>query len=103
MMLSCCSRESDLFLSCAHQDYDRIKKLIENGLVNVDAINENHETVLMHACALGDQLMVQMLIDFKANIHKEDLNGWCPLMFACSNGHATVSEILIQVRTSSSQ
>jgi len=98
MLLYCCSREFDLFLSCAHQDLDRLKMLVTSGKVNVDSKNENNETVLMHACALGDVLMVQTLIEFGANIHKEDINGWSPLMFACSHGHAPVADILIQVR-----
>ncbi len=97
MTLYCCSRDVDLFLSCAHQDLDRLKMLISNGKVKVDTKNENHETVLMHACAMGDLLMAQTLIDFQANIHKEDINGWSPLMFACAHGHAPVADILIQV------
>jgi ankyrin repeat protein len=72
--------------------------LIQNGKVNVDSKNENQETVLMHACAMGDVLIAQTLIDLGANIHKEDMNGWSPLMFTCSHGHASVADILIQVR-----
>ncbi|KAF9613726.1 hypothetical protein IFM89_010168 [Coptis chinensis] len=69
---------------------------VRNSPLHYSASQGHHETALMQACQHGHWEVVQILVLFKANIHKVDcLNGGTALHFAALNGHSRCIRLLL--------
>jgi len=87
---------STLFLaSCASNDYEECKRLLENNLVNINCTNVDGLTALHQACIDDNIEMVQFLLDHGADINCCDNEGWTPLHATASCGHASIAKLLL--------
>ncbi|RWR91329.1 putative E3 ubiquitin-protein ligase XBOS32 [Cinnamomum micranthum f. kanehirae] len=88
-------RNSPLHYSAAQGHHEIVSLLIESG-VEINLRNYRGQTALMQACQYGHWEVVQILMLFKANIHKADyINGGTALHFAASNGHSRCIRLLL--------
>ncbi|XP_020264766.1 probable E3 ubiquitin-protein ligase XBOS32 isoform X3 [Asparagus officinalis] len=88
-------RNSPLHYSAAQGHYEIVSLLVESG-VDINLRNFRGQTALMQACQYGHWEVVQILMLFKANIHKTDyLNGGTALHFAALNGHTRCIRLLL--------
>ncbi|XP_047325728.1 probable E3 ubiquitin-protein ligase XBOS32 [Impatiens glandulifera] len=88
-------RNSPLHYSAAQGHHEIVSLLLESG-VDINLRNYRGQTALMQACQYGHWEVVQILILFKANIHKADyLNGGNALHLAALNGHLRCIRLLL--------
>ncbi|KAL6534744.1 putative E3 ubiquitin-protein ligase xbos32 [Orobanche gracilis] len=88
-------RNSPLHYSAAQGHHEIVALLLESG-VDVNLRNDRGQTALMQACQYGHWEVVQILILFKANIHRADyLNGGTALHLAALNGHFRCIRLLL--------
>ncbi|KAK6127022.1 hypothetical protein DH2020_039238 [Rehmannia glutinosa] len=88
-------RNSPLHYSAAQGHHEIVALLLESG-VDVNLRNYRGQTALMQACQHGHWEVVQILILFKANIHRTDyLNGGTALHLAALNGHVRCIRLLL--------
>ncbi|CAA0820010.1 E3 ubiquitin-protein ligase XBAT32 [Striga hermonthica] len=88
-------RNSPLHYSAAQGHHEIVALLLESG-VDVNLRNYRGQTALMQACQYGHWEVVQILILFKANIHRADyLNGGTALHLAALNGHFRCIRLLL--------
>lgn len=88
-------RNSPLHFSAALGHHEIVALLLESG-VDVNLRNARGLTGLMLACQYGHWEVVQILMLFKANIHKKDyLHGGTALHLASLNGHTRCIRLLL--------
>ncbi|KAL1548899.1 putative E3 ubiquitin-protein ligase xbos32 [Salvia divinorum] len=88
-------RNSPLHYSAAQGHHEIVSLLLESG-VDINLRNYRGQTALMQACQYGHWEVVQILILFKANIHRADyLNGGTALHLAALNGHSRCIRLLL--------
>uniref|UniRef100_M8BZV3 Serine/threonine-protein phosphatase 6 regulatory ankyrin repeat subunit B n=1 Tax=Aegilops tauschii TaxID=37682 RepID=M8BZV3_AEGTA len=80
-------RNTPLHYSAAKGHHEIVSLLIETG-VDINLRNCRGQTALMQACLYGHWKVVQILVLFKANIHKKDcFSGATAIHFAALKGH----------------
>ncbi|VAI83474.1 unnamed protein product [Triticum turgidum subsp. durum] len=80
-------RNTPLHYSAAKGHHEIVSLLIESG-VDINLRNCRGQTALMQACLYGHWKVVQILVLFKANIHKKDcFSGATAIHFAALKGH----------------
>lgn len=72
-----------------------VDKIIEMGLVDVNAEGEDGETVLHNAAAYGDVALIQNLLRHGADIRKKNHAGTTAVDLAIKNGRIEAAEILV--------
>ncbi|KAH6819262.1 hypothetical protein C2S51_002865 [Perilla frutescens var. frutescens] len=88
-------RNSPLHYSAAQGHHEIVSLLLESG-VDINLRNYRGQTALMQACQYGHWEVVQILILYKANIHRADyLNGGTALHLAALNGHFRCIRLLL--------
>lgn len=88
-------RNSPLHYSGAQGHHEIVSLLLESG-VDINLRNYRGQTALMQACQYGHWEVAQILILFKANIHRADyLNGGTALHLAALNGHSRCIRLLL--------
>ncbi|PON73065.1 Cdk-activating kinase assembly factor [Trema orientale] len=88
-------RNSPLHYSAAQGHHEIVSLLLESG-VDINLRNYRGQTALMQACQHGHWEVVQILILFRANIHRADyLNGGTALHLAALNGHSRCVRLLL--------
>jgi ankyrin repeat protein len=87
--------EKDLHDAASAGDLDRVKELLDNEKVNLNARRLGGKTALMLAAMNGHAGVVQALIDAKADVTAVDNEQKTALMLAAMNGHADVVRALI--------
>ncbi|XP_021895246.1 E3 ubiquitin-protein ligase XBAT32 isoform X2 [Carica papaya] len=88
-------RNSPLHYSAAQGHHEIVSLLVESG-VDINLRNYRGQTALMQACQHGHWEVVQILVLFKANIHRADyLNGGTALHLAALNGHFRCIRLLL--------
>ena len=85
----------DIFTAVKTGNVARVKDLIENGGVNVNAKNSGGLTPLILAAYRGYDKVVQVLLDNGAAVDAKDKEGWTPLLMAAQNGHDKVVQLLL--------
>ena len=83
-----------LFDAVVKNDYDLVKKLIENK-VNINDTNEDEETPLMVASQYGNFEISKLLISNGADVNLTDKYKQTPLHWASLKGHLRICELLI--------
>ncbi|KAM0847084.1 hypothetical protein ACQ4PT_055249 [Festuca glaucescens] len=87
-------RNSPLHYSAAKGHHEIVSLLIESG-VDINLRNCRGQTALMQACLYGHWKVVQILVLFKANIHKKDcFSGATAIHFAALKGHTRCIRLL---------
>ncbi|KAL6659147.1 hypothetical protein ACP70R_003187 [Stipagrostis hirtigluma subsp. patula] len=88
-------RNSPLHYSAAKGHHEIVSLLIESG-VNINLRNCRGQTALMQACLYGHWKVVQILVLFKANIHRRDcFSGATAIHFAALKGHTRCIRLLV--------
>ncbi|KAK8953273.1 putative E3 ubiquitin-protein ligase XBOS32 [Platanthera guangdongensis] len=88
-------RNSPLHYSAAQGHHEIVSLLLES-CVDINLRNFRGQTALMQACQFGHWEVVQILMLFRANIHRTDyLNGGTALHFAALNGHTRCIRLLL--------
>ncbi|KAL5221066.1 hypothetical protein ABZP36_025779 [Zizania latifolia] len=88
-------RNSPLHYSATKGHHEIICLLIESG-VDINLRNCRGQTALMQACLYGHWKVVQILVLFKANIHKKDcFSGAAAIHFAALKGHTRCIRLLV--------
>ncbi|KAJ6847803.1 putative E3 ubiquitin-protein ligase XBOS32 isoform X1 [Iris pallida] len=88
-------RNSPLHYSASQGHHEIVSLLLESG-VDINLRNFRGQTALMQACQYGHWEVAQILMLFKANIHKTDyLNGGTALHFAALNGHTRCIRLVL--------
>ncbi|KAF7232320.1 hypothetical protein EG68_05324 [Paragonimus skrjabini miyazakii] len=65
-------------------------------LINCRDIDGRHSTPLHFAAGYNRLAVVELLLQYNADVHAKDKGGLVPLHNACSYGHCRVAELLIQ-------
>jgi ankyrin repeat protein len=75
--------------------YDIIQYLLEN-FIEVDLVDRGGDTALLHACSLGDEKIVQMLLNFGADVNViGQTSKNTPLFEAISNNFPSICTLLL--------
>jgi len=64
--------------------------------VNINTYNKSHHTPLMTAAIRGDYETTEFLVDFGADVNKQNKNGDTALILASNNNHNKIASFLIQ-------
>ena len=56
----------------------------------------HRRTILHKAAEIGDRRVCDLLIDYGANVNKEDARKRTPLMVAADKGHEDICDVLIK-------
>lgn len=71
--------------------------LIENkSLINSFMYGTHRRTILHKAAEIGDRRVCDLLIDYGADVNKEDARKRTPLWVAADKGHEDICDVLIQ-------
>ncbi|XP_052831071.1 protein phosphatase 1 regulatory subunit 12A isoform X2 [Octopus bimaculoides] len=84
-----------LLEAAARNDIEEVQELLMNS-VNPDLTNEDGLTALHQCCIDESKKLMQLLLDFGANINARDSELWTPMHAAATCGHIRLCEILIQ-------
>ncbi|XP_065085514.1 protein phosphatase 1 regulatory subunit 16A-like [Ochlerotatus camptorhynchus] len=83
-----------LLEAAARNDITEVAKLLQKG-VTPDATNMDGLTAL-HQCCIDDNAeMLNLLLDYGANVNAQDSERWTPLHAAATCGHLNLVKILI--------
>jgi ankyrin repeat protein len=100
-------RWSALHRSCINGRYEMTKCLLESGRAHVDARTRDGETALHLACRVGHLNIVQLLIQYGANVEEQNdreynddhesvhTYGFRAIHYASSNGHLKIVQYLL--------
>ncbi|XP_015751665.1 PREDICTED: ankyrin repeat and SAM domain-containing protein 6-like [Acropora digitifera] len=74
-----------------------VRELLYQGEVDKNSTDEDGATPLMYAAMGGHLPVVQLLIDIRADIDKQDkVSGWTALMQATYHGYTEIARLLIE-------
>lgn len=76
-------------------DSARVSFLLSKETTSIDQINQQGLTPLSIAARDGHTIIVQLLLQKKANIHLTPVGGWTALHRAIQNGHTAVTKLLL--------
>ena len=85
---------NDLFTYIAHNDIERVVRMLDSDLLNVHSVDEHGLTALMVAAINGHIEMVLLFIAFGVNIDQIDNDGNTAAMYAARYGHNQIVYIL---------
>ncbi|XP_044747546.1 protein phosphatase 1 regulatory inhibitor subunit 16B [Coccinella septempunctata] len=87
--------ESVVLLEAASRnDIDEVRRLLTKG-VSPDSCNEDGLTALHQCCIDNNEAMLNLLLEFGANVNAEDSEKWTPLHAAATCGFLRLIKILI--------
>lgn len=87
--------ESALHLACKLKKYKSVKFLLQNG-IDVDIVYRGW-TPLQYCCSVNlDISLIQLLLDYSANVNYRDSNGHTALHLACNNRYYHIIKLLLQ-------
>jgi ankyrin repeat protein len=73
-----------------------IKKVVEEGGIDVNVKDLNGISSLMIACQNGHEEAVHYLCECGVDIEAKSNNHWNAMMFACDNGHLAIAQYLFE-------
>ena len=82
-----------LIHAAQRSDKKELQRLLTQKPSQINAVNYLGETALFHAT--GNVEMMQLLLDFKADVESTNVCGWTPLMFAALHGRAQAASLLL--------
>ena len=86
-----------LFIAFSQGDLETATNIIDRhrGAINLSALNEHENTLLLEAISLGYSKMVQDLINIGANVNEFGGDGYTPLWLAAMKGNDEIVQTLI--------
>ena len=88
---------TNIFKAVQSNDLEQLKEAILQKH-NLDQVDENGRTALMHASKYGYIAIAELLIENRANVDHEDEDKYTALMLALKNGHEEIAKLLIENR-----
>ncbi|TMW55228.1 hypothetical protein Poli38472_013119 [Pythium oligandrum] len=100
--------QTALHLAVVNKNADVVRALLEDGKADVDASSvsfketqdnnqvQAKQTALHVASETGQRRMVELLLQYGANVNKWDENGSTALHLACANNHASVVKVILK-------
>ena len=76
-------------------DLENIQVLLDSGLVDLEAKNNEGSTPLHRAAWNNSLAVIELLISSGADLEAKGYNGWTPLHFAAMDNRLEVAELLI--------
>jgi len=77
------------------RDAPRLRATLQAG-ANVDERDMDGRSGLHHACIQNEEVLVELLLKFKAQVAPADNDGWTPLHFAARNHQVGIAQKLLQ-------
>lgn len=90
------NRNHALFDAIKHNDQTKVELLLRDKVDPNITLTSNSITPLLLATVKGSSDIVAMLLEYKADVNHEYIDGATPLMHACVNGHVQVAKILLK-------
>ena len=87
--------DTPLHTAIRQGEIDKVQRIIVKQVIDVNAINSNHETPLHVACVLGYKLIARIVVSNGGDLYKRDCYNNTPIHRAVSKGHADVVDSLI--------
>lgn len=84
-----------LFFSVFSDDYRITKLLLETGKVEINQKNKNGETALSYSCLYDHPEMVDLLVEYNANVNNVNNRGQYPVHLASINGKLNTLKALL--------
>ena len=88
--------EKKLCIAATLGNTNKVRKLLESGMIDVNCNTGSDWTPLHWAADRGHKEVAELLIESGAEVKKVDDRGWTPLHSAAERGHKEVAEILIE-------
>lgn len=85
--------EGELFNAVIARDNPRIEYLLKRG-ANIDARDQDGQTVLMAAVKSGDLSIINGLLAYKANPNLQDHDGWTAAMYGVRSNEPKIFRLL---------
>ncbi|KAL2087137.1 hypothetical protein ACEWY4_018196 [Coilia grayii] len=85
------------------QDYvrtgelERIGRFMRAKKVTLDTIYHSGMAAIHEAVLTGNLACVKLLVEYGADIHQRDEEGWTPLHMACSDGFPEIAKYLLSL------
>ncbi|XP_014666416.1 PREDICTED: protein phosphatase 1 regulatory subunit 16A-like isoform X2 [Priapulus caudatus] len=83
-----------LLEAAARNDVEEVRRLLKAG-VSPDVTNEDGLTALHQCCIDDSEEMMQLLLEFRANVNAKDSELWTPLHAAATCGHLHLVKLLV--------
>jgi len=79
---------------------DKLEELIakEYSRIDIDIEDDMGFTSLMYASRDGNFELASILLTYKANVNKENSNGYTPLLLSCENDFTHTAKLLLQTQ-----
>ncbi len=87
--------ENKLRQACKDGDLNSVKKLIEDGVVDINICDWANNTLLHTACANGHLEVAKYLLGKNVNVDSENNGGETPLILACETKNEDLIKLLI--------
>lgn len=90
--------KNGLLLRCALRTFDtrRVLDIINEGLLNINAVDQRGITALHEAAIDGNLVCLDILVSNGAHINENDLEGYTPLDYAVFAGNFECASYLIE-------
>lgn len=85
-----------LYQACTKEDLAEVKNLIGSGAPVDGKVGKYQFTPLMEAIEKSNMEILQVLIDYRANVDLPDIQGSTPLLHACNDNNAKAALALIK-------
>ena len=85
----------DLMEATKAGDVEKVEMLLESGMADVDAVDENGSTAFMWASQEGHKEIMHMLVEKKAKVNAQNKIKWSAFMYAASSGHVEIARHLL--------
>ena len=95
MIPSVQSGGSPLHIAAAMGHPDEVRRLVDQEGVDVDLPKGDGTTALHAAATMGHRHVVEVLVEFEANLEATGNNGATALMMAAAMGHERIAEALL--------
>jgi ankyrin repeat protein len=73
-----------LMIACQNENENIVRMLLVNNSQHINILTQNNQNALMLACKYSNALVVQDLLEYKANIYQKSRGGMTALMIACN-------------------
>lgn len=92
------NNKSALSIACRYQHFDAVKHLLQTNKITVLEEKEGgyDSTPLLIACYEGDLNIVNLLVNYGANVHARNDTGSTCLYLACYSGHFDIAKRMIE-------
>ena len=91
-------KDNYLFDAIEIDDADKVTRALNNG-ADVNAKNNDGNTVLIEASKTGHTEIVTILLEKGADVNAKDNYGWTALICASANGHTEIMAMLLKKGT----